>query len=154
MTQSSIHLDTSTYSTLYNTGLGELLVGDEVYAMPAISYLAKNNPSVNTFIWDGNIYLHPMLMNWQDRHMLTEDVLELQDSVQDANTSTLIGGLLKKHADVGQLDLNKLLIYLRLMRPIGVVMYNLEGIRRSVYDVTQNVVSLGSEFICMNNLFS
>lgn len=154
MTQTTIHLSTSTHSTMKNTGLGELVVGDTIYAMPAISYLAKNNPSVNTFTWEGNMYLHPMILNWQERYRLTEDVLTLQDSIEHGKTFTLIGGMLKKHAGKGYLDLDKLLIYLRLMRPVGVVMYNLEGNRRSIYDVTQNVVSLGSNFICLNNLFN
>lgn len=151
---SSIHLSASTHSTMQNTGFGELVVGDAIYAMPAIGHLAKNNPSVNTFTWDGNIYLHPMLLNWQERYRLTEDVLALQDSVDNGKTYTLIGGMLKKHAQREALDLDKLLVYLRLMRPVGVVMYNLEGNRRSIYDVTQNVVSLGSEFICLNNILN
>ena len=155
LAQNVMYLDHTTHSSMINTGLGDLLVGDEIYALPAISFLANHNPSVNMFDYNGRRYVHPMILNRQDREILAEDIVMLENSPNTAKTSTLIGGLLKKYLANQEVDLDipKLMTYLRLMRPIGTVAYNLEGHRRSVYDVTQNVVSLGSEFICLNEAF-
>lgn len=155
LSYSVLYLDHSTYSSMINTGFGDLLVGDEIFALPAISYLANNNPSVNLFSYNGSMYVHPMLLNWQDRLMLTEDMLMIAEAPSDAKPSTLIGSMFKKYVvnKEADLDATRLLTYLRLMRPVGTVVHNLEGPRRSVYDVTQNIVSLGCEFICQNHPF-
>ena len=147
---SSVYLNTDTNVTIRNTGIGELIVGEQVYAMPAIGYLTKNNPSVNTFMMDGKLYLHPMLMTYQDKKMLTDDLLSLQDSVTDGKTTTLIGGMLKKNAINKTLDIDKMLIYMQLMNPIGVVTFNQQGNCKSIYDVVQNTVPLGGDFTLMS----
>lgn len=152
-----LQLNTNTHCSIVNTGLGDLLVGDEIYMLPAICSLANSAPSVNMFDYLGQTYVHPMCMGWQDRQVLLEDLSAMRDEECDQSHEpvSLIGGIIKKYvcSQAVGVELPAFLCYLRAQCPVGVVIHNLEGSRRSVYDVSQNVVSLGSEFICMYRQF-
>ncbi|KAK3761553.1 hypothetical protein RRG08_010277 [Elysia crispata] len=150
--QKTLHLDTSTNTVMVNTGINnDLIVGDKIFALPGISYLAKNNPSVNTFVMNGRTFMHPMIINWQEKSMLQSDVIELDANPYKATPNTMIGRMLQKYINKSEsIDLNKLLSYLPRMKPIGTIMASLAGERRSLYDVAQTTVPLGAEFICSN----
>lgn len=151
-----VHLSTSTSSAMINTGIDELAVGDVIYAMPAVAYLAKNNPSVTTFTYRGKLYLHPMILSQEDSVRLQKDIFVAYYDQEDAKTSTVIGGMIKnaikKHGNEA-VDLGKLMQYLIRMRPVGMIEYSLDTHRSSIYNITTTKVAVGSEFICNNNQF-
>ena len=149
----AIYLSTKTHDCLVNTGLGTLMVGDTFYAMPAVPHLANNNASVNLFDVQGNTYVHPILLSRQDREMLLNDIFDLLED-NTSKMQTLLGGLMQKHCDGEFKDsIVELLAYMRVQRPIGAVVYPMNGMRRSVYDVSHNVASLGSQFLCTYQVF-
>jgi hypothetical protein len=154
--RAGIYLNTTTTSSMVNTGIEELTVGDVIYAMPAVAYLAKNNPSVNTYTYRGKMYLHPMLISVEDHTRLLRDLIMVKYASEDAKTTTVIGGMIKnmvnKHGEQS-VDLTKIVAYMSLMRPVGVVEYSLDAHRQSIYNITTTKVAVGSEFICTNNQF-
>lgn len=153
----AINLDTSTYSSLINTGIEDLLVGDKIFALPAISYLAKNNPTVSIFTYKNKTYVHPMIISWEVRSRLVEDLMMIDFSAQEAKTSTIVGGMIKNVVNelggTDLLELEKLITYIILSQPIGKVEYSLEGNRHAIYNVEPTRVSVGGKFVCLNNLF-
>ena len=149
-----IRLNINTNAALKNTGLGDLLVGDRIYMMPAISFFANINHSVNVFQYNGKTYVHPMLLGEQDKELLEGDVLMLDENSKDADPVTDIGRVMKRQLLLGKkLDLAKILMYMKMMKPVGVVKFNVEGYRRSVYDVGENKIPIGSNFICKFHQF-
>lgn len=154
MARKSVSLSGATSNSIINTGMGPLAVGEKIYALPAVGVLVKNNPSVNTFVMNGEMYLHPMLINWKERDNLLNDVLAL-DMAAEAKTVTIIGGLIKKTLNkvTNKLDVSRLINYLRMIKPLGLVLYNLAGNRTSICDVGENNVVLGAGFICGYNQF-
>lgn len=152
----SVALNTTTTSSMVNTGIDELAEGDVIYAMPAVSYLAKNNPSVNTFTYRGKLYLHPMLLSAQDHTRLLSDLVMVRYDPEAAKTTTVLGGMIKnlvnKHGKEA-VDVQRILTYMYLMRPVGVIEYSLDAHRQSIYNITTTKVAVGSEFICAINQF-
>lgn len=152
----AINLNTSTHCSMINTGIEDLLVGDTIYALPAIPYLAKNNPTVSTFTYKGGLYVHPMLINWEVRSRLVEDLIMIEHSPEAAKTSTIVGGMIKNVVNdlgSGVVDIPKLTAYVALAQPIGKVEYSMEDHRRSIYNIATTKVSVGGKFVCLNNLF-
>lgn len=149
-----INFNTSTHSCMINTGIDEMLVGDVIFALPAVPYLAKNNPSVNIFSYNGKTYTHPMLISYQEKVRLLTDLLLIQKDSNKTKTTTTIGSMIKNiitHID--EKDLLKLVSYLTIMHPIGKIEYSMEDNRQSVYNITPTKVSIGGQFLCLNNLF-
>lgn len=151
-----IYLNTSTRSTMINTGIEDLTVGDVVYAMPAISYLAKNNPSVTTFTHQGKLYLHPMLLSAEEHTRIIQDLLWISLDAPNAKPATILGcmitNLIKKNGDES-INLDTITNYMTHMRPVGLVEYSLDAHRQSIYNITTIKAAVGSEFICLNNVF-
>jgi len=151
------HLYTSTDLDVVNTGQRSLCCGEAVYVMPAISSLANSNPSVNIFSYLGGMYVHPMLLTSNERTSLADDLFNISNDEEETGIpKTTIGGMIKKY-HINQMidvDMAKVITYVRDMVPLGVVMYNLGESRRTLYEVTPNTVTLGSSFKCQVNPFA
>lgn len=154
----AINLNTSTHCQMINTGIEDLLVGDKIFALPAIPYLSKNNPTVSTFTYKTKLYVHPMLINWAVWSQLAQDLMMIEHSPETARPHTIVGGMIHNVVSmfgngIEVVDLPKLITYVLMAQPIGKVEFSMEDHRRSVHNFTTTKVSVGGKFMCFNNLF-
>lgn len=148
-----ILLSTATHSTMVNTGIEKLTVGDKFYALPAIEYLSKNYPVVNTFTYGDKMYLHPMLLSSENYRRLLGELINVHYDRKNAKTDTMIGNMISNLIDKNgddSIDLGKIVEYMLTMKPVGVVVHSIDTQRRSIYSITTTKVALGSEFVCRN----
>ena len=153
-----VFLNTESRLRLKNTGTSDLLVGEAIYALPAIPSMSAHHPHVNLFSLKDKTYVHPMLIGSNERSKLIKDLIAITQETNgtDSRTSmpsSIVGEFLAAASKTSDVDAELIMSYVMSQSPVGSVLCSMDSAHLTVIRDAQSTVRLGSMFVCQMNDF-